>query len=298
MWSLVMHQKCSVNGNYSLGIAVCKPIVAHGTNLSHEMSILFCEKNLVDVQPPCVAQTFINHNALLYKVYVIGDKQMIVERPSLKNFYAGDQETINFNSSDVSKPNCTNFLTELDSEDRGRVPIKPDVKLLEKLAQLIREECKMELFGFDVIIDCDTKKYAVIDVNAFPGYEGVDNFIELLRDHIKLKIEEKEKSKSANKDESNRNVLKHGRKFCENGDNKQRKRLKYSEKEFAAGGSYHYEKCVNAAKCNSNLRDDATTTCCQGDSSDSVISDAESQDTEDLLQWQQSVNGCGERSAK
>lgn len=90
--------------------------------------------------------------------------------------------------------------------------------------------------------------------------------------------------------------MKHGRKLCENGDNKQSKRLKYSEKEFSAG-SYHYEKCVNAAKCNSNLRDDATTTC-QGDSSDSVISDAESQDTEDMLQWQQSVNGCGERSAK
>lgn len=27
----------------------------------------------------------------------------------------------------------------------------------------------MELFGVDVIIDCDTKKYAVIDINAFPG---------------------------------------------------------------------------------------------------------------------------------
>jgi D-alanine-D-alanine ligase-like ATP-grasp enzyme len=38
----------------------------------------------------------------------------------------------------------------------------------------------MELFGIDVIIDCDTKKYAVIDINAFPGkWIMADNLCEI-----------------------------------------------------------------------------------------------------------------------
>lgn len=32
------------------------------------MSLIFNEEGLKDVDPPCVAQTFINHGALLYKV--------------------------------------------------------------------------------------------------------------------------------------------------------------------------------------------------------------------------------------
>ena len=53
------------------------------------MSIIFNEEGLRDVQPPCVAQTFINHNALLCKIFVIGHSHYIVERPSIKNFSAG-----------------------------------------------------------------------------------------------------------------------------------------------------------------------------------------------------------------
>ena len=50
------------------------------------MAIIFDEDRLVDVQPPCVAQSFLNHNAVLFKVFVIGNKQFVVERPSIKNF--------------------------------------------------------------------------------------------------------------------------------------------------------------------------------------------------------------------
>jgi inositol-1,3,4-trisphosphate 5/6-kinase/inositol-tetrakisphosphate 1-kinase len=59
------------------------------------MSIIFNEAGLVDCKPPCVAQTFINHNAVLFKIYVLGDEFKVVERPSLKNFYpSGDYFTI------------------------------------------------------------------------------------------------------------------------------------------------------------------------------------------------------------
>ncbi|XP_042117017.2 inositol-tetrakisphosphate 1-kinase isoform X3 [Peromyscus maniculatus bairdii] len=67
---------------------ICKTRVAHGTN-SHEMAIVFNQEGLNAIQPPCVVQNFINHNAVLYKVFVVGESYTVVQRPSLKNFSAG-----------------------------------------------------------------------------------------------------------------------------------------------------------------------------------------------------------------
>lgn len=53
------------------------------------MAIIFSAEDLKDVKPPCVIQSFINHNAMLYKVFVVGESYTVVERPSLKNFPSG-----------------------------------------------------------------------------------------------------------------------------------------------------------------------------------------------------------------
>ena len=55
------------------------------------MSLVFNEKGMRDVRCPCVAQSFINHNARLYKLFIIRDKYYVVERPSLKNFGASGE---------------------------------------------------------------------------------------------------------------------------------------------------------------------------------------------------------------
>ena len=55
------------------------------------MSIVFNEGGLKDAAAPCIAQTFVNHNAQLFKVYVLGDQQFVVQRPSIKNIYAGSE---------------------------------------------------------------------------------------------------------------------------------------------------------------------------------------------------------------
>jgi hypothetical protein len=68
----------------------------------------------------------------------------------------------------ISGYSVNNYL-QLDEVDLSRTPIAPNNQILGDLARAVRRELKMELFGIDVIIDCDTKKYAVIDINAFPG---------------------------------------------------------------------------------------------------------------------------------
>ncbi|KAM9340983.1 inositol-tetrakisphosphate 1-kinase-like [Symphorus nematophorus] len=162
---------------------ICKTRVAHGTN-SHEMAIIFSEEDLNDVKPPCVIQSFINHNAVLYKVFVVGDSYTVVERPSLKNFPAGpaDRKAIFFNSHNVSKPESSSDLTTRENVEGVSQPPSDDV--IRELSRSLRQALGVSLFGIDVIINNLTGQHAVIDINAFPGYEGVPEFFNDLLNHI------------------------------------------------------------------------------------------------------------------
>ena len=57
--------------------------------LLHQMSLVFHEKALEEINPPCVAQSFINHDGVLHKIFAIGDKHFLAERPSVKNLSKG-----------------------------------------------------------------------------------------------------------------------------------------------------------------------------------------------------------------
>ncbi|XP_017274652.1 inositol-tetrakisphosphate 1-kinase isoform X1 [Kryptolebias marmoratus] len=226
---------------------ICKTRVAHGTN-SHEMAIVFSEEDLKEVKPPCVIQSFINHNAVLYKVFVVGESYTVVERPSLKNFPSGpaglshdtddsgicmcysrgphanqfrhqcsrlpvqreqllsdwnaerikhfvpiqqwqrmhqrepDRKAIFFNSHNVSKPESSSDLTSRENVEGVSQPPSDDV--IRELSRSLRQALGVSLFGIDVIINNQTGQHAVIDINAFPGYEGVPEFFNDLLNHI------------------------------------------------------------------------------------------------------------------
>uniref|UniRef100_A0A8D1J642 Inositol-tetrakisphosphate 1-kinase n=1 Tax=Sus scrofa TaxID=9823 RepID=A0A8D1J642_PIG len=147
---------------------ICKTRVAHGTN-SHEMAIVFNQEGLSAIQPPCVVQNFINHNAVLYKVFVVGESYTVVQRPSLKNFSAGtsDRESIFFNSHNVSKPESSSVLTALDKIEG--VFERPSDEVIRALSRALRQALGVSLFGIDIIINNQTGQHAVIDINAFPG---------------------------------------------------------------------------------------------------------------------------------
>uniref|UniRef100_A0A3P8U7J9 Inositol-tetrakisphosphate 1-kinase n=1 Tax=Amphiprion percula TaxID=161767 RepID=A0A3P8U7J9_AMPPE len=163
---------------------ICKTRVAHGS-LSHEMSLIFSVGSLADIHPPCVLQSFVNHGAVLHKVFVVGDRHYCVERPSLKNFPSGpcDRETIFFNSHQVSKPESSSDLTALDEEMPCLPP--PSFEAVAALVRELRAQLGMALFGVDIIINIHTHTLTVIDINIFPGYEGVPQFFSSLLSHIK-----------------------------------------------------------------------------------------------------------------
>ncbi|KAH7641771.1 inositol-tetrakisphosphate 1-kinase [Dermatophagoides farinae] len=156
---------------------VCKPLRAQGTRFAHKMSIIFDENSLQSINPPCVAQTFINHNARLYKLFIIKDKYFVIERPSIKNFKPDKHyETVHFDSHDISKPYSSSSLIELDEDERSNPIIEPEKERLDRIVKVMFEELGLYLLGIDVIIENETGRYAIIDMNTFPGYDGVDNF--------------------------------------------------------------------------------------------------------------------------
>uniref|UniRef100_A0A1B6HI43 Inositol-tetrakisphosphate 1-kinase n=1 Tax=Homalodisca liturata TaxID=320908 RepID=A0A1B6HI43_9HEMI len=165
---------------------VCKPSVGHGSKECHKMMIIFNESGLADCKPPCVAQTFVNHNAVLFKIYVVGDKYRVVERPSLKNFYASNQASIHFDSHDVSKPDSTSSLTILDPEDmeQSMTSVSTDPTKLAAIVEIVTERLGMSLLGIDVVVENSTGRHAIIDVNSYPSYDGYPNFFDSLMDCI------------------------------------------------------------------------------------------------------------------
>ncbi|XP_014218193.1 inositol-tetrakisphosphate 1-kinase-like [Copidosoma floridanum] len=172
---------------------VCKPLIAQGSSDAHKMMVIFNEQGLADCQLPCVAQNFINHNAILYKVYVVSDHFCFVERPSFKNFYAKDCELMNtifFNSHDISKSG-SNSKWSIISEQEKNFTIKPKYEVFEKIVKKIENIFELLLVGVDVVIENHTGKYAIIDVNAFPGYDGYPNFFCDLIGSIKKVLNDK-----------------------------------------------------------------------------------------------------------
>jgi hypothetical protein len=62
-----------------------------------------------------------------------------------------------------------NVYPQIDADSIEEPLVKPDWQLLEQLGASISHAMEMSLIGIDVIIDCLTRQYAVIDINSFPG---------------------------------------------------------------------------------------------------------------------------------
>lgn len=162
---------------------VCKPAVAHGSKSAHEMVIIFNERGLSACKPPCVVQSFINHNAVLYKVFLIGNRYSIRERPSLKNFYpCKTKEPIHYNSGDVCKADSQSTLSILDPQDKPHAELKVpiDEGKVQTIIKILRKHLDLLLVGFDIVIDNITGDFAIIDINYYPGYDNFPNYFEHL----------------------------------------------------------------------------------------------------------------------
>ncbi|KPJ06534.1 Inositol-tetrakisphosphate 1-kinase [Papilio machaon] len=151
---------------------ICKPTIAHGSKSAHEMVLIFNKKGLNACKPPCVVQSFVNHNAVLHKVFVVGNRYHICQRPSLKNFNASEElEPIFYTTGEVCKADSRSTLSILDPHDKPDIKLTLDENKIKPIIRLLREKIGLLLTGFDVVIDNVTDAEVRFDAK-FRTYGG------------------------------------------------------------------------------------------------------------------------------
>lgn len=192
---------------------IVKPLIAAGTKQSHYMLIAIKESALTKLPPKSIVQEFVNHDATLYKVYVLGDFVNVYKRNSLPNLPSDLSEaTVDLVQFDSQRPypklndfgidfdekgDCNNASTSTPSVTREEV--KPIVEVLKKAFGL-------ELFGFDILMGSNDGECFVVDVNYFPSYKEVPNFPSLLARYLTQRVLEQRQKGSICTNESKESI--------------------------------------------------------------------------------------------
>ena len=191
--------KSEMNGRHFRFPVVVKPHSAYFDDGAHVMSLVFNMDGLKKIKKPCLVQEFCNHNGVCYKVFVIGDRYHICQRPSIKDMNESGHEdtssnTISFDSFKVSKTGQP-FCLDLHNSDPSKQdwissdenPNLLDRNLVEGIISKMRKVSGLLMYGFDILVEKDSKNYALIDINQFPSYKGIaeshfaNDFVALLQ---------------------------------------------------------------------------------------------------------------------
>jgi len=157
---------------------VCKTLQACGSKASHKMGIIFKQSELHTFATPFLIQEYINHNATIFKVFVIGDYLNTVRRKSLRNVDKTEVDSLYFDSQVPFPPHLT-----IEDSESNNLPLPP-LNTIKAIAQKIRTLLGLSLFGFDVINNIDSNTYACVDINYFPGYAGVPDVFNVFLYHF------------------------------------------------------------------------------------------------------------------
>lgn len=171
------------------GPLIVKPVDACSRANSHWMSLMKEPSGdlVKDFTSEYLMQRFYHHFGILYKVYVVGRSVNVVPRPSvsLSAFEGDNHRIIRFNTAAFKASNPDLSAASLKDAwaryDRHRGEI-------ERFALLLADRLNCSYFGVDVIIpEGQEDKFAVIDINYLPGFDGVEELPRKFIDAILLK---------------------------------------------------------------------------------------------------------------
>lgn len=188
---------------------IVKPLVAAGTKESHFMTIILKSHAVANLTPGCIIQEYVNHDATLYKVYVLGKNVYVYERPSLPNLPPTDKlenvpAFVKFDSQrpypriqdfgiSLKDPSDNIFADrhlDADNADRSAPGTGSPITAEEvsPLVEGLRQAFGLELFGFDILVSQEKGEWLVVDVNYFPSYKEVPNFPSLLAHYLTQRV--------------------------------------------------------------------------------------------------------------
>ncbi|CAO3650616.1 unnamed protein product [Cunninghamella blakesleeana] len=183
---------------------ICKRQTACSSIKSHEMTLIPSinqmdwMKNYEDDEP-LLLQEFIQHDGIIVKVYVTDQQIYTFIRPSFINMN-GEGDAVHFDSQCLPKkfdydtikdPNLDKLFSKSYSEIQQTQIEKEsplDHNRLQKIANLLHQKLGLTFFGFDVLIESNTSKYYIVDVNYFPSFKNVPNFQTVFIDILKKKL--------------------------------------------------------------------------------------------------------------
>lgn len=91
----------------------------------------------------------------------------------------------NNNKSTVSQEKETQQHDKNISQSSQQLSLLvPRNEILSKIVKIFSEKLGLTFYGIDIIIENETSRYAIIDMNTFPGYDGVENFLTIFRDIV------------------------------------------------------------------------------------------------------------------
>lgn len=135
---------------------IAKPLTAAGTKASHSMKVLLRRPGKLVEQEPLLFQEYINHDAVLYKIYVLGDDISVFERTSLPNLpqeQSSTLDSVEFDSQRHPYPGLTSFgfdtVVSARRELSERIVLTADE--IRPVVVAMKEAFRLELFGFDII---------------------------------------------------------------------------------------------------------------------------------------------------
>ena len=160
-----------------------KPRAACGVEYAHQMALVLKKEGVEDceLEYPLVAQEYINHSGVLFKVYVAGTHVLVEQKQSMPDI---PHET----NDDI--PSCIEFdslhglpkrlpwiSADYGHPSSGHVR-RPSFSILndrflQQLADVVRQHVTFSVFGFDVVFDHQAGEAIIVDLNYFPSFGGL-----------------------------------------------------------------------------------------------------------------------------
>ena len=143
-----------------------------------------------------IIQQYINHDERIYKVYVYGDNIQINQKQSTPNLM---KEIVGLDSFFFDSQMPLNEIPEIKQYIKGMKNQEIDEGQVKIICDQITKRLDFTLFGVDILRETATGEYYIIDINYFPGFKGVPDLCEKLREHMAKKFRQfKEKNKPQN----------------------------------------------------------------------------------------------------
>lgn len=159
-----------------------KPKGASSTRENHTLRLASNPNQLIGAPAPSLLQEYVNHGGVVYKIYALGDHIEVDLRPSTRDVEPNECINLDFHSQ---YSDSNDLWTK--KRDLSNIPVP--LEDFMKMSKIIRKDLKMELIGFDILIDKDNH-YWIVDLNYFPGFHNVENIEQKFLDFFLSEIGE------------------------------------------------------------------------------------------------------------